>query len=66
MQVRINGIVHEIPVNSSVQDVLTAKKLTSSIVIIELNGEIIKRENWMSLRLNSNDNLELIRLIGGG
>lgn len=66
MRVRINGEVEEIPDNSSVEDVLTARKLLRGAVVIELNGEIVKRDRWAGLRLNSDDNLELIRMIGGG
>ena len=66
MRVRINGEVEEIPDNSSVEEVLTSRKLIKGTVVIELNGEIIRRDRWASLRLNSEDNLELIRMIGGG
>ena len=66
MRVRINGDVADIPDDSSVADVLEARKLLKGAVVIELNGEIVKRDKWASLRLNSDDNLELIRMIGGG
>lgn len=66
MRVKINGEADEIPDNSSIKDVLTARKLPVDIIIIALNGEIINREKWEILKLNSNDNLELIRIIGGG
>ncbi len=66
MQVKINGAVDEIPDNSSIRDVLAARKLSVDIVIIALNDEIIKQEKWESLKLNSNDKLEIIRIMGGG
>ncbi len=66
MQVIINGAVAEIPNNSSVQDLLLVRKLPADIVIIALNGEIIKREKWEGLQLNPSDSLEIIRIIGGG
>ena len=66
MQVKINGAVHEIPDNSSIRDVLAARKLSVDIVIIALNDDIIKKEKWESLKLNSNDKLEIIRIMGGG
>ncbi len=66
MRIRINGEVEQIPDDSSVEDVLTTRKLLRGTVVIELNGEIIKRDKWAILRLNSDDNLELIRMIGGG
>lgn len=66
MQVKINGAVDVIPDNSSIRDVLAARKLPVDIVIIALNDEIIKREKWASWKLNSNDRLDIIRIMGGG
>ena len=66
MQVKINGAVDEIPDNSSIRDVLMTRKLPVDTVIIALNDEVIKQEKWESLKLNSNDKLEIIRIMGGG
>ena len=66
MQVKINGAVDEVADDSSIGDVLTARELSLQIVVVVLNGEIVKRERWVNLKLNSNDDLELIRIIGGG
>ena len=66
MKVKINGAIAELPDNSSVKDLLMARKLPWDIVIIELNGEIINRGKWESLKLNPSDSLEIIRIIGGG
>jgi len=65
MQVKINGVIAELPDNSSVKDLLLARKLPD-VVIIELNGEIINRGKWESLKLNPSDSLEIIRIISGG
>lgn len=66
MQVTINGKTSEMIEKLSVRDVITERKLPVTLVIIELNGEIIKRELWDNLKLNPGDNLEIIRIIGGG
>ena len=66
MQVKINGAVDEIPDNSSIRDVLTARKIPGDTVIIALNDEIIKKEKWESWKLNSLDRLDIIRIMGGG
>lgn len=66
VQVKINGALAEIPDTYSIDDLLLARKLPRDIVIIELNGEIIKREQWESLKFNPSDSLEIIRIIGGG
>ncbi len=66
MRVKINGAVDDIPDNSSIRDLLTGRKLSADIVIVALNDEIIKQEKWESLKLNSNDKLDIIRIMGGG
>ena len=66
MQVKINGAVAELPDNCSIKELVLARKLPSDVVIIELNGEIINRGKWESLKLNPDDSLELIRIISGG
>ena len=66
MEVKINGSVNDIQDNSSIKDVLTARKLPEDILIIEVNGEIIKREKWESCILRPQDTIEIIRIIGGG
>lgn len=66
MKVKINGAIAELPDNFSVEDLLLARKLPVDVVIIELNGEIINRGKWESLKLNPSDSLEIIRIIGGG
>jgi sulfur carrier protein len=66
IQVKINGKEDEIPENFSVKDVLAARNLPEHVVIITLNEEIIRRENWESQKLSPDDEMEIIRIIGGG
>ena len=66
MQVKVNGKAAELPDDSSVKDLLLARELSVDVVIIELNGEIINRGKWESLKLNPDDSLEIIRIISGG
>ena len=64
--VKINGKEDQIPENFSLKDVLAARKLPEHVVIITLNEEIVRRENWASQKLSPDDELEIIRIIGGG
>lgn len=66
MRVKINGAVDEIPDNSSIRDIIMAKKVPESMMVVALNGEVIRREQWESLKLKADDVLEMIRIIGGG
>jgi thiamine biosynthesis protein ThiS len=64
--VTINGAADHIADVSSVKDVLVARSIPLEVAIVALNGEIVKREDWQSTMLALNDDLEIIRIIGGG
>jgi sulfur carrier protein ThiS len=49
--VKINGKTSEIPDNISIQGLVSARKITDSI-IMELNGTSVSRELWESISLN--------------
>ena len=66
MLIKINGTESEISDNLSIQDLISARDLPGNVIIIELNGVILRRELWESTKFNPNDNVEIIRLIGGG
>lgn len=66
MLIKINGAESEIFDNISIHDLLLARKLPVEIIIVELNGTIVPRELWESTRLTPEDNLEIIRILGGG
>ncbi len=66
MLVKINGKESEIPDNTSIHDLVSARKLLDKAIFIERNGAIIARKLWETTRLAPDDSLEIIRLIGGG
>lgn len=66
MLVIINGTESEIMTHASIRDIITARKLPDKGIIIELNGEIIHKEWWDNTSLNPGDELEIIRILGGG
>lgn len=35
-------------------------------IVVLVNGEIIKKENWESLELKDEDYIEIVSLVGGG
>lgn len=66
MLIKINGMESEVIDNVTIQGLLSARNMTISAIIIELNGTIIVRDLWETTTLNSGDSLEVIRMIGGG
>lgn len=66
MRLKINGAACEIADDASIAGMLAARNLPGETVIILLNDEVITREKWESLKLRSEDSVEIVRLIGGG
>ena len=66
IQIKVNGTIDELPDNSTIRDILANRTLREDIVVVLVNGEMIKREEWGSSTLRPDDNLEIIRIVGGG
>ena len=50
----------------SVADLVAARGLPPDALVVELNGEIIRQEQWPQVLLGDGDRLELLSFVGGG
>lgn len=66
MQIQVNGEPQEFPGGISVQELLAALGLTGKRLAVELNAEIVPRSQHDSVRLQENDQIEIVHAIGGG
>ncbi|WP_141432342.1 sulfur carrier protein ThiS [Bacillus sp. 03113] len=67
MNIQLNGQEVTLPSNvESIQDLLDHYQLTNRIVIVELNKEILKKEQYSETKLMTGDSIELIHFVGGG
>jgi len=66
MQLTVNGKPREASDNATILSFLEANEIDRRIVAVERNGEIVKREQWSSVKLVSGDTLEIVRMVGGG
>jgi sulfur carrier protein len=64
--VTINGVESEVPDGLSIEELIAAKSMLAGTLVIELNGEIVKQEQWKTTGVHSGDNMEVVRIIGGG
>ena len=65
MKLTINGEKKELNCNK-VSDLLNALNLEKDIVAVELNKNIVHRENFEKTKLKDNDRLEIVKAVGGG
>lgn len=64
--VTVNGKKEILGDIMSVTNLLVKRNIRRDVVTVELNGEIIKKENYDDIFLKDNDQLELIYYMGGG
>ena len=65
MKLIINGEEKNL-VCKKVSDLLDALKLEKDMVAVELNKNIVHRENFNNAVLKENDRLEIVKVVGGG
>ena len=65
-KIQLNGDPYEISNGTNLDELLNKLKIKKNKVAIEVNGEIIEKNRYLSLILNKNDKVEIVHFIGGG
>ena len=66
IKIKINGKFSTINENLSLSTFLKELKIPLKKVAIELNQEIIDKNNLKTIKLKDNDKIEIVHFIGGG
>ncbi|NLY43427.1 MAG: sulfur carrier protein ThiS [Clostridiaceae bacterium] len=66
MTIVLNGKKEVLEQQKSIRDLLISKNIDPNTVVVEYNGDIVKREEWANIFLNEDDVLEVVRFVGGG
>jgi sulfur carrier protein len=66
MVVFVNGEARELPVQTTVSELVDALGLAGRRLAIEINTEIVPRSAYASRRLDDGDRVEVVQAIGGG
>lgn len=64
----VNGkdIDIELKGNKTISDLLLELKINENRVVVELNREIIVKEDYSNINLKDDDTIEVISFVGGG
>ena len=65
-KIQLNGEAYEIINGINLSELLNKLKIQRNKVAIEVNGEIIEKNNYPNLILNKDDKVEIVHFIGGG
>jgi len=66
IKIKINGKFSTINENLSLSTFLKELKIPLKKVAIELNQEIMDKNNLKTIKLKKNDKIEIVHFIGGG
>ncbi|MDC3349884.1 sulfur carrier protein ThiS [Candidatus Pelagibacter ubique] len=66
IKIKLNGKFSKINENLSLSIFLKELKIPLKKVAIELNQEIIDKNNLKTIKLKNNDKIEIVHFIGGG
>ena len=66
IQIYINGKKKNINVNDNLNNILEDFSIKNKLVAIELNEEVVPKSKYKTKRINHNDKIEIVELIGGG
>jgi thiamine biosynthesis protein ThiS len=66
MVITVNGEDREVRDDLTLTELIAELELCSERVAIELNFDILPRDQWAQTRLHSGDRLEIVHFVGGG
>ena len=66
MQITVNGQSRQVDQNTTVADLLGQLRLGGKPVAVEVNLELVPRQNHAQHLLAEGDRLEIVTLVGGG
>ena len=66
MKVFVNGESRELSGTPSLADLITQLDLPATRIAVELNREVVRRNDWSGTMLNEDDRVEIVHFVGGG
>ena len=66
MNLILNGSARDVADVSTVAGLLGCLGLSNARLVVERNGELVKKESFDATALREHDRIEIVRLVGGG
>ena len=66
IKIKVNGKKITINDNDTIEILIKKLKIPLNKVAIELNQKILDKKKLKNVKLNNNDNIEIVHFIGGG
>jgi thiamine biosynthesis protein ThiS len=66
MRVYVNGESRELASMSSLTDLIRDLEFPATRIAVELNREVVRRNDWSGTMLHEDDRVEIVHFVGGG
>ena len=66
IQIFNNGKKKNINSNYNLINIIEEYSLKNKLIAVEINQEVIPKSNYKTKKINKNDRIEIVELIGGG
>ncbi|MCF6287112.1 MAG: sulfur carrier protein ThiS [Candidatus Hydrogenedentes bacterium] len=66
MIVILNGENRDVESGTTIQKLLDELKLDGNALVVQRNDDIIEKADYATIRLDENDQVELVQFVGGG
>ena len=66
LRIQVNGEIRSVADQSTLGDLVTELSLPPARIAVELNGTVVRREQWPETLLAEGDRLEIVHFVGGG
>ena len=66
MRIYLNGEGRELSGTPSLAELITELELPATRIAVELNREVVRRNDWSSTMLREDDRIEIVHFVGGG
>ena len=66
IQVHVNGKEREVQSGLSVHQLVESFDLNPRLIVVELNREILSRDQFKDVQVSEGDAVELVHFVGGG
>ncbi len=66
IRVHLNGKDREVEATHTVRSLIESLELHPSLVVVELNREVLPRDSYGDVPVRDGDTIELVHFVGGG
>jgi thiamine biosynthesis protein ThiS len=66
IEIQLNGENRVVEDGLSLQELLRSFDLRPELIVVEHNGEIVRRDRYAGIVVEAGDSLELVHFVGGG